>query len=452
MTMSRLWRRTLVVTGVSVAAALAGCGGGGGGDDDAPRAGTQAPPQCADTGTCPAQGPVTIGGPPGSLCPAALDYGTTFTGGSGAGELVKLRFDTAARTYQLEIIESPVPKQPGSVSPTRAGVTFTGTFANLTSLPTAEQNRCAVALQTATASDGVSQANIDSARPPVIFLGNGVAGGGIPGATISYPGVFGLGTIPATTFPFYPVLAFAQTETDFTRVAGTYNLLGYHQVPSGGALTASSHFTPATAQTTETLNADGSCTTASGSCRSTGNNWKLRSADGAFESSNADGSRRYPSFQAQAITANNASRAKGLMVVGKLDGALVPLLVRTGYAQISLLPLTVNVDDESGLALMAPAANVASGQLDGGYIGSGSDFAYTASLVKGARVDLLDPMTMNQTGGFQLDFTQAAAGMVTTTDNSGITGALIASGRVFSHLSGTGGANPVFRVGVLAAP
>jgi hypothetical protein len=345
-----------------------------------------------------------------------------------------------------------VPKQPGSVSPTRAGVTFTGTFANLASLPTAEQNRCAVALQTATASDGISQAHIDSDKPPVIFLGNGVAGGGIPGATISYAGVLGLGAIPATTFPFYPVLAFAQTETDFTRVAGSYNLLGYHQVPSGGALTSSSHFTPATAQTTETLNADGSCTSAAGSCLSTGNNWKLRSADGAFESSNADGSRRYPSFQSQAITNNNASRAKGLMVVGKLNGALVPLLMRTGYAQISLLPLTVNVDDESGLALMAPATAVASGQLDGGYIGSGSDFAYTASLVKGARVDLLDPMTMNQTGGFQLDFTQTAPGMVATTDNSGTTGALIASGRVFSHLSGTGSASPTFRVGVLAAP
>lgn len=450
MTMSMLRRSTLVLTGVSLAAALAGCGGGGG-DEEAPRAGTQAP-QCADTGTCPAQGPVTIGGPPGSLCPAALDYSTTFTGGSGAGELVKLRFDTAARTYQLEIIESPVPKQPGSVSPTRAGVTFTGTFANLTSLPTAEQNRCAVALQTATASDGTSQANIDSARPPVIFLGNGVAGGGIPGATISYPGVLGLGAIPATTFPFYPVLAFAQTETDFTRVAGSYNLLGYHQVPSGGSLTSSSHFTPATAQTTETLNADGSCTAPAGSCLSTGNSWKLRSADGAFESSNADGSRRYPSFQSAAITSNNASRAKGLMVVGKLNGALVPLLVRTGYAQISLLPLTVNVDDESGLALMAPAKALASGQLDGGYIGSGSDFVYTASLVKGTRVELLDPMTMNQTGAFQLDFTQNAPGMIATTDNSGTTGALIASGRVFSHLSGTGSASPTFRVGVLAAP
>ncbi|WP_454736921.1 DUF2957 domain-containing protein [Cupriavidus necator] len=401
MTMSMHRRSTLAFTGVSLAMTLAACGGGGGGDD-APRTATQTPPQCAATGTCPAQGPVTIGGPPGSLCPAALDYSTTFTGGSGAGELVKLRFDTAARTYQLEIVESPVPKQPGRVSPTRTGVTFTGTFANLTSLPTAEQNRCAIALQTATASDGTSQANIDSARPPVIFLGNGVAGGGIPGATISYPGVLGLGAIPATTFPFYPVLAFAQA--------------------------------------------------ANGSCVSTGNKWTLRTADGAFESSNADGSRHYPSFQSAAITSNNASRAKGLMVVGKLNGALIPLLVRTGYAQISLLPLTVNVDDESGLAVLAPATRLESGQIDGGYIGSGSDFAYTASLIKGARVDLLDPMTMNQTGSFQLDFTQNAPGMVTTTDNSGITGALIARGRVFGHLSGAGGASPTLRVGVLAAP
>ncbi|MGN5480427.1 DUF2957 domain-containing protein [Cupriavidus basilensis] len=177
----------------------------------------------------------------------------------------------------------------------------------------------------ATASDGSSQALVDPAHPPVIFLGNGVAGGGIPGATISYPGVLSIGAIPATTFPIYPVLAFAQTETDFSKVAGTYNVLGYHQVPSGGSLTASSHFTPATARTTETLNADGSCTSAGASCVTTGNNWTLRAGnDGAFESSNADGSRRYPAFYNQAITSTNASRAKGLMVVGKLNGARIP--------------------------------------------------------------------------------------------------------------------------------
>ncbi|ODV40780.1 hypothetical protein AWV79_04575 [Cupriavidus sp. UYMMa02A] len=448
MTMSRLRRKTLAVSGLTMAILLAACGGGG----DGGSATTSSPStQCASNGTCPVSGPIRNGVPPGPLCPASLDYTTTFTGGSGAGELVQLRFDTSAHTYQLDILESPVPKQPGSVSPTRAGVTFTGSIANMTSLPTAEQNRCAWVLQSATASDGSSQALVDPAHPPVIFLGNGVAGGGIPGATISYPGVLSIGAIPATTFPIYPVLAFAQTETDFSKVAGTYNVLGYHQVPSGGSLTASSHFTPATARTTETLNADGSCTSAGASCVTTGNNWTLRAGnDGAFESSNADGSRRYPAFYNQAITSTNASRAKGLMVVGKLNGARIPLVIRAGYAQISVLPPNINVDDESGLALLAPATPLAVGQINGGYIGSGSDLSYTFSLVNGNRVDLLDPSTLAQTGGYQLDFTQGTAGMVDTTDNSGTTGTLIANGRVFAHLAGSSG--PTFRVSVLASP
>ncbi|MGN5480426.1 DUF2957 domain-containing protein [Cupriavidus basilensis] len=144
MTMSRLRRKTLAVSGLTMATLLAACGGGG----DGGSATTSSPStQCASNGTCPVSGPIRNGVPPGPLCPASLDYTTTFTGGSGAGELVQLRFDTSAHTYQLDILESPVPKQPGSVSPTRAGVTFTGSIANMTSLPTAEQNRCAWVLQ-----------------------------------------------------------------------------------------------------------------------------------------------------------------------------------------------------------------------------------------------------------------------------------------------------------------
>lgn len=450
MSMSNLRRSLFASTGVGLTMLSAACGGGG----DGASSPTSAPAtQCASNGSCPASGPIVNAGPQGPLCPTSLNYGTTFTGGSGAGEFVKLQFDTSARTYQLQIIESPVPKTNGTISPTRAGVTFTGTFANLTSLPTAEQNRCALELKTATASDGTSQALIDPSHPPVIFLGNGVAGGGIPGATISYPGVFGAGAIPATTFPIYPVLAFAQTETDFGKVAGTYNVLGYHQVPSGGAMLNAQNFAPATAQTTETLNADGSCAKASGSCVTTGNAWQARARnDGAFESSNAGGTRRYPAFYNKAITADNSSRAKGVLVVGRLAGALVPLVIRVGYAKVDLLSLTINVDDESGLALLASDTKLASGQLNGGYIGSGSDLGYTVSLVRDNVVDLLDPFTLAKTGGYQLDFTQSTAGMVTTTDNSGTTGALIASGRVFAHLGGPGTSNPTFRASVLAAP
>ncbi len=449
MSMSNLRHCIFAFTGVSLTLLLSACGGGGDGTASSSAPATSST-QCASNGTCPVSGPIVNGGTPGPLCPASLDYGTTFAGGSGAGEFIKLRFDTKARTYQLQVIESPVPKENGKVSPTRAGVTFTGTFANLTNLPTPEQNRCALALQSATPSDGTSQALIDPAHPPVIFLGNGVAGGGIPGATISYPGVLGLGTIPQTTFPIYPVLAFAQTETDFSKVAGTFNVLGYHQVPSGGALTNAQSFAPATAQTTETLNADGSCTKASGSCVTTGNAWQTRAQnDGGFESSNNNGSRRYPAFYSKAVTSNNNSRAKGVLVVGKLAGALVPLVIRVGYADVSNI-FALNVDDESGLALMAPTTRLASGQIDGGYIGSGSDLGYAVSLVQGDLVHLLDPFTMKEAGGYQLDFTQNTSGMVATTDNSGTTGALIANGRVFAHLAGSG--SPTFRVSVLASP
>ncbi len=441
-------RGLAAMAGTSLALTLAACGG-----DGVASPGSANVASCASTSSCPATGATPTGPAAAPLCPASLDYSTVYTGGSGAGEFVKMQFDTSAMTYRLQIIESPVPKAIKSVSPTRAGVTFTGKIAHLTSLPSAEQNRCALALQSAAPSDNASQAIVDPANPPVIFIGNGVAGGGIPGATISFDGLLGFGVIPARTFPIYPVLAFAQTETDFTKVAGTYNVLGYHQVPSGGALIGPvTNFAPATARTVETLNADGSCTAGAGSCVTTGNPWTPRAQnDGAFESSNASGTRRYPAFYSQAITSGNASRANGVLVVGKLNGALVPLLIRVGYAQVDSI-LSINVDDESGLAMLAPASKLSNAQLNGGYVGSGSDLVYTASIVQGNAVALIDPLTMNARGGYQLDLTQATPGLVTTVDNSGTTGALISTGHVFAHLAGTGGGNPTFRVSVFASP
>ncbi|WP_420995124.1 DUF2957 domain-containing protein [Cupriavidus sp. 30B13] len=443
------------LAGTSLALILAGCGGG-----DAPSPGSASVASCASTGSCPASGPTPTGPAPAPLCPASLDYSTVYTGGSGGGEFVKMQFDTTALTYKLQVIESPVPKAPGSVQPTRAGVTYTGTIARLTSLPSAEQNRCALAIRSAVPSDGSAQAIIDPADPPIIFVGNGVAGGGIPGATISYPGVdlgigAPIGAIPAKTFPIYPVLAFAEIETDFAKVAGTYNMLGYHLVPSGGNLFPAGNFVPATAQTVETLNADGTCTAASGSCLSTGNPWQPRTQnDGAFESNNDAGTRQYPFFYTQSLVSGPTTKAKGILVAGKLDGALVPLLIRTGYAHIDLTDLLdpINVDDESGLAFLAPAATLASAQLNGAYVGSGSDFVYTSSIVQDNLVGLIDPLTTNVKGAFQLDFTQTRPGQVGTTDNSGTTGTLIATGHAFAHLAGVGGGNPTFRVSVFASP
>lgn len=414
---------------------------------------------CANTGSCPASGPAQSGPAPAPLCPASLDYATVYTGGSGGGEFVKMQFDTTALTYRLQILESPVPKAPGSVQPTRAGVTYTGTIARLTSLPSAEQNRCALAIRSAVPSDGGAQAVIDPADPPIIFVGNGVAGGGIPGATISYPGVDLASRAdrrhPREDLPDLPGAGVRRDRDGLRQGGGHLQHAGLPPGAVGRQPVPGRQLHPATAQTVETLNADGTCTAASGSCRSTGNPWRPRAQnDGAFESNNDAGTRQYPFFYTQSLVSGPTTKAKGILVAGKLNGALVPLLIRTGYAHIDLTDLLdpINVDDESGLAFLAPAATLTSAQLNGSYVGSGSDFVYTSSIVQDKLVGLVDPLTTNVKGAFQLDFSQARPGQIGTTDNSGTTGTLIATGHAFAHLAGTGGANPTFRVSVFASP
>ncbi|GJG96202.1 DUF2957 domain-containing protein [Cupriavidus pauculus] len=455
MQQSNLRRTFFALAGVSLTLALSACGG----DDGDPGGSTPqaAAQQCGTNGTCTPSGP-TVNQPVAAICPAVLDYNTTYTGGSGAGEFLKIQLDSKQGTYRIQILESAVPKEVNTVSPTRAGVTLTGTMSHPTKpLPTEAQNNCAYELKTVSASDGKSQAIIDPANPPILFVGNGVAGGGIPGATIAYnnPDLFGLGVIPPRTFPMYPVLAFAETETSFAKVAGSYNMLGYHLVPSSGELINGTNYAPAVASTVETLNADGTCTAASGTCKTTGQPWKLRTGtDGAFESANDNEMQPYPYFYKTALLQDNYSRARGVLIVGKLEGKLVPLLVRVGFAEIDLNPLDfkLRVDDESGIALLSPTTATSAASLKGGYIGSGSDFRYVASSLHdnvGAWLDPQDP-SLTPIGGFQMDLTQATQpGLVTTVDNSGITGSLITTGPVYAHLFGPD-ANPTFRVSAVA--
>ncbi|MFJ5382404.1 DUF2957 domain-containing protein, partial [Cupriavidus sp. CER94] len=255
MKQSNFRRTAFCLAGVSLTIALSACGGGDGEPGGStPQATAQ---QCATNGTCSPSGP-TVNQPVAPICPSVLDYRTTYTGGSGAGEFVKIQLDSTQGTYRIQFLESPVPKTTADIYPTRAGVTITGTMSHPTRpLPTAAQNNCAYELKTATASDGTSQALIDPAHPPILFVGNGVAGGGIPGATIKYNGLGGtdalpgFGAIPATTFAMYPVLAFAETETDFSKVAGSYNVLGYHLIPSGGNPLSTNHFVPTVANKVE---------------------------------------------------------------------------------------------------------------------------------------------------------------------------------------------------------
>ncbi|CAG9175335.1 DUF2957 domain-containing protein [Cupriavidus pampae] len=441
----------LAATGVGLSLALAACGGGDGDPTSSPAAANQ---QCAQTNSCPDSGPAQ-NQPVAALCPASLDYGTVYTGGSGAGEFVKMQFDTTAGTYRIQIIESAIPKKPGDVQPTRAGVTLEGTFTHPDKpLPTPAQNACALQLKTVTASDGASQAIIDPANPPIVFVGNGVAGGGIPGATIAFDGIFGIGVIPPKTFPIYPVLAFAQTESDFSKVAGSYNMIGYHIVPSGASILDGDKFIAATKTSTETINADGTCTPAAGTdCFSTGQPWKPRAQhDGAFESTNTDKTKHYPYFWKESVTTDQSSQAKGVLVIGKLEGKLVPLVIRVGYAIADLTTFEIVIDDESGLALLAPNVKTTTAVLNGSYIGSGSDLKYVSSIVQNNVVALIDPQdaSLHPLGAYQMDLTQNAPGFVNTVDNSGQAGQMITSGPVFAHLYGDP-VNPTFRVSVVAS-
>lgn len=452
MQQSKVRRTAFAIAGVSMTIALAACGGGDGEPGGStPQATAQ---QCATHGTCTPSGP-TVNQPVAAICPSVLDYNTTYTGGSGAGELLKIQLDSAQGTYRIQVLESAVPQVAGEVNPTRAGITFTGTMTHPAKpLPTAAQNNCAYELKTAVASDGRSQAVIDPANPPILFVGNGVVGGGIPGATISFAGIFGIGAIPAKTFPIYPALAFAETENDLGKIAGRYNVLGYHLVPSGGNLVATDHFVPASYSGAETLNADGSCTGANNAaCKTTGTPWAARADGAGFDSANAEsaGGAQYPIFNSERIQQRD-SRAHGVLVVGKLEGKLVPVVVRVGYAIADLTTFDINIDDESGIALLAAATAATPTALKGGYIGSGSDFRYVASSLHdnvGAWLDPQDP-TLTPTGGFQMDLTQATQpGLVATVDNSGKAGSLITTGPVYAHLFGDA-ANPTFRVSAVA--
>jgi hypothetical protein len=372
--------------------------------------------------------------PTPALCPTTLDYSTVYTGAGGDGELVKLQLDTAKMTWQITYVESPIPATTGTVTPTRAGTMANGTLTQETGLPTAKLNQCAYQLNGAT---------LDPTRPARVFVGEGVAGGTIPGAQIQFNGVLGIGAVPDTTFPYYPFIGFSSIETNIANVGGTYNQLGYHQIPS-------QDFLPVSVDTKITINADGTWSECdntginAGKCQQPGTNL-VQSADGsgAFETDN---------FQGQAkATLGTTSVAKGFMIVGKLKNQLVPILVRTGVANPALL----EADDESGISILSPQLPVAVNSQNGEYIGVDSQFDYRTTALEGTEATLLDPFNASQASlatALNLDFTEAVPGVVTTTQVGASTGTtptgkMIFTGGVFGYLDLTTPASPYFTIG-----
>ncbi|MDF3094771.1 DUF2957 domain-containing protein [Burkholderia semiarida] len=478
------WRKAILSCAVLALPFVAGCGGG---DDPGPIT----VPQCSGSACGPSGADTT---PPvvTKLCPDALDYTTTYTGGAGSGEYVKVKFDTTKLTYQMQFIESSVPTSAGQVNDTRAGLTISGAFHHPTNLPTAEQNRCAFVLDSGATSDGAYAVTINRADPPMLFVGNGVVGGGIPGATIAFPGIeivpgLFLGTVPSRTFDFYPFIGFAETETDFSKVAGNYNEVGIHLSPLGGNGQSSSGpvgWEPDVVNWNQTLNADGSCTITQGSdysCQTTGSPWVLRknadgSADNVFVSSAVPdqfGTLVYPVAGQGASLVIAPSQAKGIMIVGKLNGVRVPIVIRVGYTHVDPTNLLASVADaEVGISMLSSASAIAANSLKGGYIGATSASAcgivtsngqpnaialarpsfdpsvphpdlpgafvngvfmseagscndgtavstlaanYTSTLFQGNTAAFIDPQTSSVTSQFALDYAQATPGKIKVT-------------------------------------
>ncbi|CAB3736661.1 DUF2957 domain-containing protein [Paraburkholderia rhynchosiae] len=441
-----------IIRGLAVAIAttpfLIACGGG---KSDNP--GAINTPQCSGS-ACGVQGPPTSTGAAATLCPATADIvKSTFLGGAGSGEVVQLNIDAAAMTYTLKWLESPIPLRTGTVTPTRVGTQITGAVIHppTGTLPTAEQTRCAFILGAGTgtaAGDGqpyTTPGFTNNPNPPMIFVGQGVAGGGIPGATIQFDGLSipligsGIGAVPNRHFDFYPFLGFASTTTDITRLPGTYNGLLYHLAPSGNYSTVATN-------TVETFDASGTCTSSNtananyspnaGGCLTTGNPLTLN-GNGYFDSQQAP--QIVKQFQLPLIGATGKSGIAH-MILGQINGATVPLVVRTGYIDLGTAPLHLDakVDDESGIAMLAAAKPLASGGFDGGYVGADSNFKYTATLVQGTVGTFINPTTSAAESGFGLSYGLASPGLVGVQDANGKTGLAIASGGLYAiEIQGT---------------
>ena len=195
--------------------------------------------------------------------------------------------------------------------------------------------------------------------------------------------------------------------------------------------------------------------------------------------------------QLQSAFAGN--RAHGILIAGDLNGQVVPVVIRVGYAHSGTGLSDSSVDDQLGISLLAPAHKLDSWSLAGAFIGANSVTAcglvsayaatsasppifegaclddtttthagvnYTSTLFEGASAAFLDPFTSTAATNFSLDFTQTQPGLVKVTAlnpftsgaasifQAGDTGYLIKVGSVYAMLmNGAGRPNPFFTIG-----
>jgi hypothetical protein len=429
---------------------LFACGGGNSSDPSAIPVG-----QCSGA-SCAPEGPPTGSAIGAQLCPSTPDIvDNTYLGGTGAGEIVSVNIDATHMTYTLTWLESPIPVQTNEVTPTRTGATITGSVAHPPAgfLPTAEQTRCAFILEpgTGTLPGGAAYSTASTfnpQNPPMILVGQGgVAGGGIPGASIQYDGYNALGTgdifpITQRTLDFFPFIGFASVDTNLADLQGTYNTLAYRLRPTLNWATAAEN-------SVETFDGSGNCTSSSPTgCISTGSptsglgspqigsGWAPVPGTPYFVSNDIPQVLPSPTYFWPAANFEFVFRptAPGYMVLGKVNGAIVPVAVRVGYANLAGLA----IDDESGIAILAPANALASGGLNGGFVGADSNFQYTAMLISGATGGFINPSTQQAESAFNITYGNSTPGIATLTDQQNNPGvAVTVGGLVAMMIQGT---------------
>ena len=350
-----MWRLLpRLALGLAAAAVVSACGGDAG-EPQAPAGGSRAD---------------------APLCPDAISGATPFIGGTGSGELATLALDTTQMTWTVTLLDSSVPRTPGTVAPMRSDPTdglnvMRGALVRETGLPTQRQNKCAFQLQ---------GASLDAERPARVFVGFGVAGGTIPGARIQFDGVLGGGAVPETVFPYFQFIGFTDIESDIGKIAGEYNGLGYHVVPT-------KRFAPVTQDFRMQIGGSGSftvCSNVDDACDARKGDPFVAHPSGALLSTN---------FKGEVPQTIGTTRGHAYLIVGKLRGQLVPVLVRLGYTNDPTGPAggDAAADDEIGLGILAPVGSKPMGAIDGQYVGVDSNFDYRATALVGPDATLLDP-------------------------------------------------------------
>ncbi len=168
-----------------------------------------------------------------------------------------------------------------------------------TGLPTQKLKQCAYQLNGAT---------LDPTRLARIFVGEGVAGGSIPGKELQCGGILGQGVVPDRTFPYYPFIGFSTLETNLANVAGTYNQLGYHEIPS-------QNYARISVDSKITINADGTWQ----ECDNTSVNADKYQQAGSNFTQSPDGSGAFVTnnFLGRQPDARSRSAGQGHMIVGQ---------------------------------------------------------------------------------------------------------------------------------------